>query len=85
MELRQAHQQRREQRQARSARRQAMRAELRALDSNQDQALTRAEIGDRMPRLSENFARIDADHDGRITRAELRLARQVLRAQRTVQ
>ena len=84
-EMAQVQQQRKAQRQARHARRQAMRGKLKVLDSNQDQALTRAEIGDRMPRLKENFERLDVDHDGRITREELRLPRQWLRAPRTAQ
>lgn len=80
-ELRQAHQQRREVGQARRAGMHALRTRLRALDSNQDHALTRAEIGDRMPKLAENFDRIDSDRDGKLTREELRAAGQMLRAQ----
>lgn len=78
-ELRQGHQQRREEGRARRAGMHALRAELLALDSNNDQALTRAEIGDRLPRLAENFDRIDADRDGRLTREEMRAARGQLR------
>lgn len=78
-EMRQAHEQRRDQRQARRAGMQAMRARLKVLDSNNDQALTRAEIGDRMPRLSENFDRIDGNRDGKLTRDEMRAARGQLR------
>lgn len=78
-EMSQAHGQRRDQRQARRAGMQAMRAQLKALDRNQDQALTRAEIGDRMPRLAENFDRIDGNRDGKLTREEMRAARGQLR------
>jgi len=80
-ELRQAHQLRREKmverRQARVGRLQ----QLRALDTNKDQALDRAEIGNRMPRLLEHFDQIDANHDGRITRDEMRAARAAMRQQ----
>ena len=80
-ELRQAHQQRREKmmkrRQARAGRLQR----LRALDTNRDMALDRAEIGNRMPRLLEHFDQIDANHDGRITRDEMRAARAAMRQQ----
>lgn len=80
-EMRQAHQQRRENRNARGAGRHALRAKLMALDSNQDQALTRAEIGGRMPKLSENFDRIDGNRDGKITREEMRSAHSPHRAE----
>ncbi len=66
-----------ERRQARAGRLQ----ELRALDTNKDQALDRAEIGNRMPRLLEHFDQIDANHDGRITRDEMRASRAAMRAQ----
>ena len=53
---------------------------MQALDRDGDQALSRAEIGDRMPRLSENFDSIDLNDDGRLDREELRAGRQALRA-----
>jgi Ca2+-binding EF-hand superfamily protein len=74
---------RREQRQLRSSRRHqgmARHEGMKALDKNGDQALSRAEIGDRMPRLSENFDSIDLDDDGRLDRTELRAGREALRA-----
>ena len=74
-ELRQAHGQHRERMgERRQARAGGMR-KLRALDTNRDQALDRAEIGNRFPRLLEHFDQIDANHDGRITRDEMRAAR----------
>jgi Ca2+-binding EF-hand superfamily protein len=79
-ELRQAHQQRREQRHSRRAGMHAMRAKLLALDVDNDEALTRAEIGDKLPRLAENFDRIDADRNGKLTREEMRAARGSLSA-----
>jgi len=54
----------------------AMREKLRALDVDQDQALSRAEIGDSMPKLSENFDTIDSNRDGKLTREEMRAARE---------
>lgn len=66
---------RREHRQMRASRR----GGIKALDSNGDQALSRAEIGDKMPRLTENFDSIDLDHDGRLDRTELRAGREALR------
>jgi Ca2+-binding EF-hand superfamily protein len=71
-EMRQAHQQRREMRGERREHWQGMREKLQSLDSNHDQALTRAEIGDAMPKLTENFDKIDANHDGKLTRDEMR-------------
>ena len=52
---------------------------MKALDRDGDQALSRAEIGDRMPRLSENFDSIDLDDDGRLDRNELRAGREAMR------
>jgi hypothetical protein len=48
---------------------------LRALDANHDQALTRAEIGNEMPKLAERFDTLDANHDGRLTHDEMRAGR----------
>lgn len=80
-ELRQAHQQRREHlrdgRQARAGRRHA----LLALDTNHDQALDRAELGNRFPKLAERFDQLDANHDGRLTRDEMRAGRDARRQQ----
>lgn len=80
-ELRQGHQQRRHTRQARRHGAMAMREEFKALDANHDRALTRAEIGDRLPRLAANFDRIDGNRDGKLTGEEMRAARDTLRAQ----
>lgn len=79
-ELRQGHRQRRQMRGAHRQQAEARRARLRALDVNKDQALTRAEIGDRMPKLSENFESIDSNRDGKLTREEIRAARATMRA-----
>jgi Ca2+-binding EF-hand superfamily protein len=55
--------------------------QLRGLDADGDQQLSRAEIGDKLPRLSENFARIDGNNDGKLSRDELRAAREAKHAQ----
>jgi Ca2+-binding EF-hand superfamily protein len=49
---------------------------LRALDKDGDQQLSRAEIGDSMPKLSQNFDRLDSNRDGRLSREELRAGRE---------
>lgn len=80
-EMQAAREQRREHMgERRHARRERM-EQVRALDTNHDQALSRAEIGTAMPRLLEHFDQLDADHDGRITRKEMRAGRQGMRAQ----
>jgi Ca2+-binding EF-hand superfamily protein len=77
-ELRQHREMRKSQRHGRMA----MRERLRALDANGDRALTRAEIGDKAPKLAEHFADFDLDRDGRLTRDEIRAGRQALRQAR---
>jgi hypothetical protein len=75
-ELRAAHEERRGRRhERREGMRGKMHARLQALDTDHDQALTKAELGDAMPRLAERFDAIDADKDGRLTREEMRAAR----------
>jgi Ca2+-binding EF-hand superfamily protein len=75
-EMRQAREQRHQMRGGRRGEAGAMREKLRALDVDQDQALSRAEIGDSMPKLSENFDTIDSNRDGKLTREEMRAARE---------
>jgi len=75
-EMRQAHEQRKQMRGERRGQAGGMREKLRTLDTNQDQALSRAEIGDQLPKLSENFDSIDSDRDGKLTRDEIRAARE---------
>lgn len=71
-ELRQAWRLASARRELRQARADAMRARFRWLDANDDGALTLAELGDRAPRLTERFAAIDADRNGRLLPGELR-------------
>lgn len=42
------------------------------MDDDGDGAISRAELGDKMPRWSENFAAIDANGDGKLSKEELR-------------
>jgi len=56
-----------------------MREHARALDTNGDKSLSRSEIGDKMPKLSENFDAIDLDKDGKLSGDEMRAGRQALR------
>lgn len=69
------------QRASRKDKARAMREKAKALDTNGDRALSRAEIGDSMPKVAENFASIDLDNDGKLSRDELRAGRKALREQ----
>ena len=81
-EMRQSMRQHRELRSSRKHERMAMREKLRGLDANGDHALTRAEIGDKAPKLAEHFGDFDLDRDGRLTRDEIRAGMQALRQAR---
>jgi hypothetical protein len=50
-------------------------ARLRALDKDGDQQLSRAEIGNDMPRLAADFDRLDGNRDGKLSRDEIRAGR----------
>lgn len=71
-ELRAAREQRREQRRER---RDDRREKLRSLDADGDRQLSRAELGGRMPRLESRFDELDANHDGKLSREEMRAGR----------
>lgn len=45
---------------------------VKGMDDDGDGAISRAELGDKMPEWSEKFTTIDADGDGRLSHAELR-------------
>ena len=47
---------------------------IKGMDDNGDGAISRAELGNKMPKWSENFATIDADADGNLSRDELHAA-----------
>lgn len=85
-ELKQAHQHNKQMHQERRAKGRekmhAAREKLQSLDTNKDQAFTRAELGNQMPKLLENFDVIDGNNDGKITREEMRIARKAMRAER---
>jgi len=78
-EMREAMRERRHMRSARKHQAMAMREHARALDTDGDKALSRAEIGDKMPKLTENFDAIDLDNDGKLSGEEMRAGRQALR------
>ena len=77
-EMREAVREHKHMRSARKHQAMAMREHARALDSDGDKALSRAEIGDKMPKLTENFDAIDLDNDGKLSREEMRAGRQAL-------
>jgi Ca2+-binding EF-hand superfamily protein len=62
-------------------RREERRERMRALDTDGDQQLSRAEIGDSMPKLAQDFDRIDANRDGKLSREEMRGAREMRRGE----
>lgn len=45
---------------------------VKGMDDDGDGAVSRAELGNKVPKWSENFAAIDADADGKLSREELR-------------
>jgi len=51
------------------------RERLRAMDKDGDQQLSRAEIGNDMPRLAADFDRLDTNKDGKLSRDEIRAGR----------
>lgn len=78
-EMREAMREHKHMRSARKHQAMAMREQAIALDTNNDNALSRAEIGDRMPKLADNFDAVDLDNDGKLTRNEMRAGREAMR------
>ena len=71
-ELRKAFRLAESQRDLNKARREAMRARFIFLDSNGDEALTLAELGNDAPKLTQHFTQMDANRDGRLVPQEMR-------------
>ncbi|HEU0152263.1 MAG TPA: hypothetical protein VFQ84_02830 [Arenimonas sp.] len=53
---------------------------FKGMDDDGNGAISRAELGDKAPRLAQEFARIDADGNGEITAEEMKAHRQAMRA-----
>jgi Ca2+-binding EF-hand superfamily protein len=54
---------------------------FKGMDDDGNGAISRAELGDKMPRWAENFAAIDADGNGEMSAEELKAHRQKMRAE----
>ena len=80
-EMREARREHKHMRSARKHQAMAMREKALALDTNSDKALSRAEIGSKMPKLAENFAAIDLNNDGKLTRDEMHAGREAMKKQ----
>lgn len=50
---------------------------MKALDTDGDQQLSRAEIGDKLPRLAADFDRLDSNRDGKLSREEIHAGREM--------
>ena len=61
----------------------AMRERLRALDTDGDQQLSRAELGDKHAKLVADFDRFDSNRDGKLSREEMRAGREARRNEAT--
>lgn len=58
---------------------------FKGMDDDGNGAISRAELGDKVPRWAENFAVIDADANGEISADELKAHRQKMRAEHRAQ
>ncbi len=54
---------------------------LRALDTDGDQQLSRAELGDKHPKLAADFDHFDSNRDGKLSREEMRAGREARRGE----
>lgn len=52
------------------------------MDDDRNGAISRAELGDKVPKLAENFAAIDKDGNGELSHGEFRAHRHEMRAKR---
>lgn len=58
---------------------------IKGMDDDGNGAISRAELGDKAPKLAENFAAIDADGNNELSREEMRAFHQARRAERRAQ
>jgi Ca2+-binding EF-hand superfamily protein len=58
---------------------------FKGMDDDGNGAISRAELGDKVPRWVENFAVIDADANGEVSADELKAHRQKMRAEHRAQ
>lgn len=81
-EIAQARQQMRKGRHGMGAGRAYQRGLFKGMDDDGDGAISRAELGSKVPRWSDNFATLDANRDGKLSREELRDARRAAHERR---
>ncbi|WP_176693159.1 EF-hand domain-containing protein [Arenimonas terrae] len=55
---------------------------IKGMDDDGDGAISRAELGSKVPRWSDNFATIDSNGDGELSREELHAAKRAAREER---
>ena len=58
---------------------------MKGMDDDGNGAISRAELGDKVPKLVENFAAIDTDGNNELSREEMRAFHQARRAERRAQ
>jgi hypothetical protein len=58
---------------------------FKGMDDDGNGAISRAELGDKMPRWAEQFTAIDADANGELSREEMKAHRQKVRAEHQAQ
>lgn len=60
--------------------RHAWKKQLKAADSNRDGQWSKAEVDGKLPMVAAQFSQIDSDHNGLLTKAELKTHHQAMRA-----
>ena len=84
-ELRQAHRKHRGGRRMAQGHEAFLRGLWVGMDDDKDGLVSRAELGDKAPKLAENFEAIDANRDGKLSRGEMTDFRDRKRAERRAQ